>query len=175
MKTQFSRSSSIEYRPIFRATDLKGIGRKSSHMHVLLAFQQVAECTVERFVEAPNGWMLLASIPGRPNTGGIYLYDDRSKGIYWLSVAGRDEDFSAADFDNLLQMPAAEMHHKAVSTNLHKSEKLAFVSHRNRHQRGRGRGHSRSQHPQNGQGTVHPAVLQQAQTNIATIRDIAIN
>ena len=175
MKTQFNRSSRIEYRPIFRATDLKGIGRKSSHMHVLLAFQQVAECTVERFVEAPNGWLLLASIPGRPNTGGIYLYDDRSKGIYWLSVAGRDENFNAADFDNLLQTPVAQSHQKTVSMNARKTDKPAFVSHRNRRHHGRSRDQSRNQHSQNGHGVVHPAVLQQTQRDIADIRDIAIN
>jgi len=175
MKTQFNRSARIEYRPIFRATDLKGVGRKSSHMHVLLAFQQVAECTVERFVEATNGWLLLASIPGRPNTGGIYLYDDRSKGIYWLSVAGRDENLCAADFDNLLQTPTAQSHQKTVSTSGRENEKPVFVSHRNRRHHGRGRNQSRNQHFQNGQGVVHPVVQQQAQRDIADIRDIAIN
>ena len=158
MKTRTRRSPRIEFRPLFRATELKGVGRKSNHLQVMVAFQQTAECTVERFVEAPNGWLLLASVPGRPNTGGIYLYDDRSKLIFWLAIAGRDEDFSASEFDNLLKATAVQPRPRVVPAA--GNDKPVFVSHR--HHRG-GRNRNRPQNlGQIPQGIVHPIVIQPA-------------
>lgn len=162
MKTQFNSKTIIDFRPIFNATELKGIGRKSNHMHVLLAFQQAAECTVERFVEASNGWLLLASIPGRPGTGGIYLYDDRSKGIYWLNIAGREDDFNAADFDSLLLTSSAT------------TPKPSYVSHRRR-QHGRNHHHAINTQSKKRQEVSAPAFLQQAKNGIADIPHIAVN
>ncbi len=156
MKTRTRRSPCIEFRPMFRATELKGAGRKSSHLQVMVAFQQTAECTVDRFVEAPNGWLLLASVPGRPNTGGIYLYDDRSKYIFWLAIAGREEDFSASEFDNLLH--ATPEQPQAQFAPARGSEKPVFVSHR-RHRGGRNRNRTHNRHLQNPQGIVRPVIL----------------
>ena len=161
MKTRTRRSPCIEFRPMFRATELKGAGRKSGHLQVMVAFQQAAECTVERFVEAPNGWLLLASVPGRPNTGGIYLYDDRSKYIFWLEIAGRDEDFSASEFDDLLKPAVAQP--QARSAPAGGSEKPVFVSHR-RHRGGRDRNRTHNQHFQGPQGVVRPGFLPPAIT-----------
>lgn len=168
---------------MFRATELKGVGRGSSNLQFMVAFQQAAECTVERFIETPNGWLLLASIPGKPNTGGIYLYDDRSKVIFWLSIAGRDDDFSAADFDKLVQGRAIQApsvqsrQNSAMVGNAGAGnagpDKPAFVSHRRRHHGRRNRNDNR--HSQNGQGMVHTAVLQQAKSDIAYIPTIAVN
>lgn len=158
MKTRTHRSPRIEFHPLFRATELNGVERKSGHLQVMVAFQQAAECTVERFVEAPNGWLLLASVPGRPNTGGIYLYDDRSKLIFWLAIAGRDEDFSASEFDNLLQPTAVQP--RPRFTRQGGTGKPVFVSHR--HRRG-GRNRNRPQNlGQIPQGMVHPNVIQPA-------------
>ena len=158
MKTRTRRSPRIEFRPVFHAAELNGVGRKSSHLQVMVAFQQAAECTVERFVEAPNGWMLLASIPGRPNTGGIYLYDDRSKMIFWLAIAGRDEDFSASEFDNLLTATTVQPRPQIVPAAV--NAKPVFVSHRN-HRGGRNR-HRTQNLGHMPQGIVQPIVIQPA-------------
>ena len=163
MKTRTRRSPRIEFRPMFRATELKGVGRKSSHLQVMVAFQQTAECTVDRFVEAPNGWLLLASVPGRPNTGGIYLYDDRSKYIFWLAIAGREEDFSASEFDDLLQPAAVQQQTRFAAAGAGRSEKPVFVSHRH-HRGGRNRNRTHNQHLQNPQGIVPPVILPPAIT-----------
>jgi hypothetical protein len=159
MKTRTRRSPRIEFRPVFHATELKGVGRKSNHLQVMVAFQQRAECTIERFVEAPNGWMLLASIPGRPSTGGIYLYDDRSKMIFWLAIAGRDEDFSVSEFDNLLQPAPVRSQPRLAPAGT--SEKPVFVSHRN-HRGGRNRNRPRNPGLMVPQGIVNPVVIQPA-------------
>ncbi|MGC9292980.1 MAG: hypothetical protein ACP5EP_09715 [Acidobacteriaceae bacterium] len=159
MKTRTRRSPRIEFRPMFRATELKGAGRKSSHLQVMVAFQQAAECTVERFVEAPNGWLLLASVPGRTNTGGIYLYDDRSKYIFWLEIAGRDEYFSASEFDNLLHATSEQP--QARSTPARGTEKPVFVGHR-RQRGGRNWNRAHDQHLQGPQGIVRLGVLPSA-------------
>ena len=159
MKTRTRRSPRIEFRPLFRATELKGVGRRSNHLQVMVAFQQAAECIVERFVEAPNGWLLLASIPGRPNTGGIYLYDDRSKLIFWLAIAGRDEDFSPTEFDKFLH-PTSMQPQPRPARQAAGKDKPVFVSHRH-HRGGRNRNRPRAA-GQALQGIVHPIVIQPA-------------
>jgi hypothetical protein len=50
-------------------------------------FSVNGEGRAERLVESRDGFLILQSIPGRRNTGAIYLYREQLGAFFWLSLA----------------------------------------------------------------------------------------
>ena len=86
----------VEY--LFSVHELPGITSSSSRWEILGAFLQAGEARAERLIEIEGGFLFLQSIPGRRNTGAIYVYNEAAQVFLWLRF-DRDDDLSGADFD----------------------------------------------------------------------------
>ena len=77
-KRELLGSLHVDY--VMSVTDL-GLAAGSNRWDVLRAFLAVGEARAERLVEEENGFLILQSVPGRPNTGGIYLFAENRAGV----------------------------------------------------------------------------------------------
>ena len=84
---------------LFTADGLPGITESSSRWEILGAFLRVGEARAERLIETDGGLIFLESIPHRPNTGAIYVYNEAAKVFLWLRF-DRDDDLNGSDFDH---------------------------------------------------------------------------
>ncbi|MGB8481914.1 MAG: hypothetical protein WCE63_24200 [Acidobacteriaceae bacterium] len=86
----------VEY--LFSTNELPGITPDSSRWEVLGAFLKAGEARAERLIETDGGLIFLQSIPHRPNTGAIYVYNEATGTFLWLRF-DRDDDLNGVDFD----------------------------------------------------------------------------
>jgi hypothetical protein len=86
---------------LFGADELPGVSSSSTRWDVLAAFLRVAEGCAERLIEIQGGLIFLQSIPGRPNTGAIYAYNEARRAFVWLRF-DRDDDLNGRDFDRVV-------------------------------------------------------------------------
>lgn len=71
--------------------------------HVAKVFIHVGEGPVTRWIEMPKGVLFLQTVPGRPASGGIYLYDRARNIFFFVTFAeGRDDSLTASEFDALV-------------------------------------------------------------------------
>jgi hypothetical protein len=94
---------SLQVDRIMFVSDL-GLGPGANRWEVLRAFLKRGEARAERLVEDRNGFLILQSIPGRPNTGAIYLYRENLQAFFWLSFGNREDDLNGEDFQNALRV-----------------------------------------------------------------------
>jgi predicted DNA-binding transcriptional regulator AlpA len=88
-KRELLGSLYVDY--VMSVTDL-GLAPKANRWDVLRAFLNVGEARAERLVEEPGGFLLLQSVPGRPNTGAIYVYIERLQAFFWLTEQTHSAD-----------------------------------------------------------------------------------
>jgi hypothetical protein len=81
-----------------------GLAAGSNRWDVLRAFLAVGEARAERLVEEEDGFLILQSIPGRPNTGGIYLYAETLQAFFWLRFDLKEDTLNADDFQLALRV-----------------------------------------------------------------------
>ena len=86
----------IDY--LFSNDQLPGITPESSRWEVLAAFLKAGDARAERLIETEGGMIFLQSIPKRPNTGAIYVYNESLRVFLWLRF-DRDDDLNGPDFD----------------------------------------------------------------------------
>src|ERR1700686_4302377 len=61
---------------LFSTNKLPGIDASSSRWEVLAAFLKAGDARAERLIESDGGLIFLQSVPHRPNTGAIYVYNE---------------------------------------------------------------------------------------------------
>ena len=83
---------------LFHRSSLDGIDATSSRWEVLGAFMKAGEARAERLIETDGGFVVLQSIPHRPNTGAIYVYHEETGYFLWMRF-DRDDDLNGSDFD----------------------------------------------------------------------------
>jgi hypothetical protein len=88
---------------VMSVSDL-GLAPGTNRWEVLRAFLNRGEARAERLVEARDGFLILQSIPGRPNTGAIYIYREQLGAFFWLSFGDREDDLSGEDFQSALRI-----------------------------------------------------------------------
>jgi hypothetical protein len=71
---------------------------------VLRAFLKRGNARAERLVEESGGFLLLQSIPGRPNTGAIYAYVEHLEAFFLLWCEQKEDTFNGEDFQNALRV-----------------------------------------------------------------------
>jgi len=94
-KRELLGSLHVDY--VMSVTDL-GLAAGSNRWDVLRAFLAVGEARAERLIEEEDGFLILQSVPGRPNTGGIYLYAERLQAFFWLRFDLKEDTLNADDF-----------------------------------------------------------------------------
>src|SRR5215470_4678314 len=65
-------------------------------------FLRLGEAVAGRWIEMPQGILILQMAPGQPNSGAIYLYDRRQHVFYLLCFDGEDDHLTLEDFNQLL-------------------------------------------------------------------------
>ena len=100
-KRELLGSLHVDY--VMSVTDL-GLAAGSNRWDVLRAFLAVGEARAERLVEDENGFLILQSIAGRPNTGGIYLYAENLQSFFWLRFDLKEDTLNADDFQLALRV-----------------------------------------------------------------------
>jgi hypothetical protein len=88
---------------VMSVTDL-GLAAGSNRWDVLRAFLAVGEARAERLVEEEDGFLILQSIPGRPNTGGIYLFTEPLQAFFWLRFDRKEDTLNGDDFQFALRV-----------------------------------------------------------------------
>jgi hypothetical protein len=81
-----------------------GLPSGSNRWDVLRAFLAVGEARAERLVEEDGGFLVLQSIAGRPNTGGIYAYVERLESFFWLRFDLKEDTLNGDDFQFALRV-----------------------------------------------------------------------
>jgi len=87
--------------------DIKGIGTRSSIWQILEAFVTQTEGLASRVSFGPSGAILMTTIPGDPNSGAFYLYDNKAQSFSSLAFDNQ-EYFNASWFD--IVMCAYDLH-----------------------------------------------------------------
>jgi hypothetical protein len=83
---------------LFSTDSLSGLTSSSSRWEVLAAFLKAGDARAERLIETEGGLIFLQSIPHRPNTGAIYVYNEAARVFLWMRF-DRDDDLNGSDFD----------------------------------------------------------------------------
>lgn len=92
----------IRFEPLFTTHDI-GLRNDARVEHVVKVFLHIGEAMAARWIEMPRGILLLQSVPERPASGAIYLYDRERHIFFFVSfVDGRDDALTTAEFDELV-------------------------------------------------------------------------
>jgi hypothetical protein len=81
-----------------------GLAPGANRWNVLRAFLAVGEARAERLIEENGGFLVLQSVPGRPNTGAIYTYVERLQAFFWLRFEQKEDGLNGDDFQNALRI-----------------------------------------------------------------------
>jgi hypothetical protein len=100
-KRELLGSLHVDY--VMSVSDL-GLVPGANRWEVLRAFLKRGEGCAERLLEAQDGFLILQSIPGRPNTGAIYIYREQLGAFFWLRFGEREDDLSGEDFQSALRI-----------------------------------------------------------------------
>lgn len=88
---------------VMSVTDL-GLAARSNRWDVLRAFLSVGEARAERLVEEEDGFLILQSVPGQPNTGGIYLFVEPLQAFFWIRFDVKEDTLNGNDFQFALRV-----------------------------------------------------------------------
>jgi hypothetical protein len=94
-KRELLGSLHVDY--VMSVTDL-GLAARSNRWDVLRAFLAVGEARAERLVEEEDGFLILQSVPGQANTGGIYLFAEPLQSFFWLRFDHNEDSLNGEDF-----------------------------------------------------------------------------
>ena len=98
---QLSRGTITPHR-LFSVREL-GLGNPEPHVdRVIQAFLEIGEAVAARWIQMPQGILLMPVVPGNPASGAIYVYDRQSQEFYLLSFDGPDDCLTTQDFGQLL-------------------------------------------------------------------------
>jgi hypothetical protein len=91
----------IRFHELFNLTAL---GLKDSGLYVdriIREFLKIGEAVAARWIQMPRGILLLQVVPGRPDSGAIYLYDRAKQLFYMLGFDGPEDNLTPDEFDQL--------------------------------------------------------------------------
>ena len=100
-KRELLGSLHVDY--VMSVTDL-GLAARSNRWDVLRAFLAVGEARAERLVEEEDGFLILQSVPGQANTGGIYLFSEPLQSFFWLRFDHNEDSLNGEDFQFALRV-----------------------------------------------------------------------
>lgn len=88
---------------VMSVTDL-GLAARSNRWDALRAFLAVGEARAERLVEEEDGFLILQSVPGQANTGGVYLFSEPLQSFFWLRFDLKEDTLNGNDFQIALRV-----------------------------------------------------------------------
>lgn len=92
----------VRFSPLFTTDDI-GLSDNANIDHIMKVFLIAGEGVAARWIEMPEGVLLLQTVPDQPASGAIYLYDRRRRVFFFVDFAiGRDDSLTASEFDQLV-------------------------------------------------------------------------
>jgi hypothetical protein len=88
---------------VMSVTDL-GLAARTNRWEVLRAFLAAGEARAERLVEEEDGFLILQSVPGEPNTGGVYLFAEPLQSFFWLRFDVKEDTLNGNEFQIALRV-----------------------------------------------------------------------
>lgn len=126
---------------LFSVDQLKHIRHNASLWQILEAFVRQTEGVASRVAFGPTGAILLTTVPGDPNSGAFYLYDQSTRSFYTITFEGKDE-FNALNFD--MVMMAYDLHMLLDTAEKHEERRANRSRNRRRRHHGRRRNNNAS-------------------------------
>lgn len=68
---------------------------------IIHKFLQVGEAVAARWIEMPQGILLLQMVPGQADSGAIYLYDREAQVFYMIGFDGPEDNLTVEEFNRL--------------------------------------------------------------------------
>lgn len=84
---------------------LASLGLKDSGLFVdriIREFLTIGEAVAGRWIQMPHGILILQMVPGRQDSGAIYLYDRDQQVFYMVGFDGPDDNLTVEEFDELM-------------------------------------------------------------------------
>lgn len=69
---------------------------------IIRKFLEIGEGVAARWIEMPQGILLLQMVPGQPDSGAIYLYDRQMQVFYMVGFDGPEDNLTVEEFNQLL-------------------------------------------------------------------------
>lgn len=92
----------VRFSPLFTTDDI-GLSNNANIEHIMKVFLIAGEGIAARWIEMPEGVLLLQTVPDQPASGAIYLYDSQRRVFFFVDFAsGRDDNLTASEFDQLV-------------------------------------------------------------------------
>jgi hypothetical protein len=101
---QMNRSKgTMSFHRLFSASEI-GIGANADYFTtaVIRQFLKIGEAVAARWIEMPQGVLILQLVPGRADSGAIYLYDRRQQVFYMIGFDGPDDSLTLEEFNQLV-------------------------------------------------------------------------
>lgn len=96
-----SRGSITPHR-LFSVKEL-GLGSPEPHVDLVIReFLAIGDAVAARWIQMPQGILLLQMAPENPASGAIYLYDRLREEFFLLSFEGAEDDLTVEEFSQLL-------------------------------------------------------------------------
>jgi hypothetical protein len=94
---------SMSFHRLFSTQEI-GLGANAAYFTtaVIRQFLKIGEAVAARWIEMPQGVLILQMVPGRPDSGAIYLYDRKQQVFYMICFDGPDDNLTLEEFNQLL-------------------------------------------------------------------------
>jgi hypothetical protein len=87
---------------LFHAHEI-GVSKEANLDRLIKAFVQMSEGTASRWIQMPEGIVVLLMVPDTPASGAIYIYDRVGQQFYLVSFdQGSDDTLTIPEFEDLL-------------------------------------------------------------------------
>lgn len=70
---------------------------------IIHKFLEVGEAVAARWIEMPQGILLLQMVPGQTDSGAIYLYDREKQVFYMVGFDGPEDNLTVEEFNQILK------------------------------------------------------------------------
>ncbi len=93
----------LSFHRLFDTHEL-GLGNQAHHLTnaVIRQFLKIGEAVAGRWIEMPQGVLILQMVPERTESGAIYLYDRKQQIFYMIGFDGADDNLTLEEFNQLL-------------------------------------------------------------------------
>jgi len=94
---------SMFFHRLFSAQEM-GLGTNAAQFTTaaIRQFLKIGEAVAARWIEMPQGVLILQMVPGRADSGAIYFYDRKQQVFYMIAFDETDDNLTLEEFNQLL-------------------------------------------------------------------------
>jgi hypothetical protein len=81
-----------------------GLGSAETQVDkIIRVFLEIGEAVAARWIQMPEGILILQMVPENPSSGAIYFYDRARQEFYLFSFEGADDTLTVEEFTALVE------------------------------------------------------------------------